>query len=126
MADALVAAADAIRGRVRALPRTRWHGSRWKVTECACGEMNCPCIVYQGEYKPFDEAQVPAVEYVADAESPEYAAYIASMHPAVAMAVADLLDVVGEVCSGRAMPDAALEIAAREVAGAYLGSGPEA
>ncbi len=49
------------------------------------------------------------------------AGYIASMHPHVGHAVADLLDVIGEILSRRAMPDAALEVTARDVARAYLG-----
>ncbi|WP_170313992.1 hypothetical protein [Streptomyces filamentosus] len=36
-------------------------------------------------------AQDPPVQYVADAETPEHAAYIALMHPGVSHALADLL-----------------------------------
>ena len=53
----------------------------------------CPCIVkVQGAYKPFDEPRVPLIQYVCDAEGPEYAAWIASMHPLVGLALADLLE----------------------------------
>jgi hypothetical protein len=63
-----------------------WGDRPWDVTECsdkASGE--CPCIVYQGEYKPFTEAQVPHIRYIADAETPEIATWIARYDPASAL-----------------------------------------
>jgi len=54
----------------------------WTVVECAD---YCPCIVVQGSDEPPDE-------YLADAETPELAAYIALMHPGVGLALADWLD----------------------------------
>jgi len=63
-----------------ALRSEDWGDRPWTVEDCA--EHDCPCIVYQGEYKPFTEAQVPLIQYIADGEAPEYAAWIARHDPA--------------------------------------------
>lgn len=83
-------AAEGIRASVAAVPQDAWEGRPWAVEDCS--EHRCPCIVYQGEYKPFGQPQVPPIQYVCDAETPEHAAYIASWHPLVAVAVAGWLD----------------------------------
>ena len=55
-----------------------WGDRAWAVTPCAGDEAeNCPCIVQQGEEKPYDVPQVPLIRYIADAETPELAAWIA-------------------------------------------------
>jgi len=67
---------------------SEWGDRPWAVTECSGPEPDhegCPCIVYQGEYKPFEEPQVPPIQYVADAEEPEHAAHIARHDPARAL-----------------------------------------
>ena len=64
--------------RAKGLLSRDWGDRPWAVTECGDDEAgNCPCIVYQGEYKPVDEPQVPLIRYIADAETPELAAWIA-------------------------------------------------
>lgn len=92
-------AARLMRERAGAVKDADWGHRPWAVTECSeCydrdhpGEAGCPCIVYQGEYKPPDEPQVPEIQYVADTEAPEFAAWIASMGPHVGLPLADLLD----------------------------------
>jgi hypothetical protein len=99
-ADVLRAAASLMRERAGAATSPDWPDRPWQVTECA-GQPGdprdgCPCIVYQGEYGPDGHAQSPLIQYVADAEAAEFAAYIASMHPGVALAVADWLDAEAE------------------------------
>ncbi|MEU7338668.1 hypothetical protein [Streptomyces sp. NPDC007074] len=91
--DELRTAADKIRKLAGALPDTDWGDLPWRAEECSDTDdmAPCPCIVSQGERKPFDQPQVPLIQYVADAENPEYAAYIAAMGPSVALAVADWL-----------------------------------
>lgn len=72
---------------------TDWGDRPWAVEPCGDEESeSCACVIYQGEYRKWDEAQVPLIQYVADAESPEHAVHIAAWHPAVARAVADLMD----------------------------------
>jgi hypothetical protein len=95
-AETLRKAAALMRGRAEALANDDWPGLPWAVTECSDEESGeCPCIVYQGEYKPWHEgAQVPPIQYVCDAESPQHAEWIASMHPLVGAALADWLDAV--------------------------------
>jgi hypothetical protein len=79
MAAFLAARLDEDETAAKALESGDWGQSPWAVTECSGF---CPCIVYQGEYKPVLEAQVPLIQYIADAEAPEYAAHIARHDPA--------------------------------------------
>jgi hypothetical protein len=82
-AETMVAAADRLEKLLAAMT-SRWPDVRWRVEECSNVETDdCPCIVYQGNYSPFDEAQVPPIQYIADGESPEHAFYIAAMDPVV-------------------------------------------
>lgn len=90
VASLLRRAAEGIRAAVAAVQQGAWEGRPWAVENCS--EHECPCIVHQGEYKPWNEAQVPPIQYVADAETPEHAAYIASMHPGVGLALAGWLE----------------------------------
>src|SRR5690606_6848263 len=77
-----------------ALPVDQWNGRPWHAEECSdTDDMTpCPCIVAQGEYRDFDQPQDPPIQYVADAENPEIAAFIAAMHPGVGAALAAWLD----------------------------------
>ena len=117
-AEELRAAAKLMRECAEAADAADWPGGPWAVDKCS--ENGCPCIVYQGERNPYTEPQVPRIQYVADTETPEHAAYIASMHPGVALAVADWLARFADpvYCYGPAEYDAALNIAR-----AYLGTG---
>lgn len=94
-ADELRAAAEKIRKLTGALPANEWGDRPWQAEECANTEFAlaapCPCIVSQGEYRAFDQPQDPPIQYVADAETPDHAAYIAAMHPGVATALAKWL-----------------------------------
>lgn len=95
-ADELRTAAAKLRTLIAAVPAEHWGDRPWHAEECsdteAMSPCPCPCIVAQGEYRDFDQPQTPAVQYVADAETPEHAAYIAAMHPGVGKALVDLLD----------------------------------
>ena len=98
-AEELRAAAKLMRECAEAADAADWPGGPWAVDKCS--ENGCPCIVYQGERNPYTEPQVPRIQYVADTETPEHAAYIASMHPGVALAVADWLGTHRAVAYGR-------------------------
>ena len=129
-AEELRQAAALMRERAEAAAQGDWPGRPWAVTECASpedGSAGCACIVYQGEYKPFDEAQVPPIQYIADAESEEDAAHIASWHPAVALAVADWLDAATEQARFTEAQGAWIspDSYALKVARAYLSSSTE-
>jgi hypothetical protein len=94
----------------RGLLSEAWGDRAWGVEDCgdtAAGY--CPCIVYQGEYKPFDEPQVPFIRYIADAESPELAAWIAKhdLRSAIARCDAELaiLDVCQRTGEAAEFPD---------------------
>jgi hypothetical protein len=98
-ADLLGAAAKLLRDRATAVPSDRWGHRPWHVEECSDPAMGeCPCIVAQGERAHWSEAQDPPMQYVADAETAEYATWIALMHPGVGLALADWLEaIVGEM-----------------------------
>lgn len=64
------------------------RGVHWHTEEC--NERRCKCIVAQGAEHEADYAQ-PG-RYIADAETPELADYIAAMHPGVARGLAAWLD----------------------------------
>jgi hypothetical protein len=83
------AAAKLMRERAEAAQQGAWTGRSWSAEKCGDDDAgNCACIVYQGEYQPWDKPQIPPIQYVCDAESPEHAAHIAGMHPLVALSVA--------------------------------------
>jgi hypothetical protein len=90
----LLAAAEKLRSLATAVPTEDWGTRPWHVEECSDTDTmeSCPCIVAQGEYKEFDQPQIPPVQYVADAETREHAEYIAAMHPGVGLALADWLE----------------------------------
>lgn len=86
-------AATKLRALIDAVPSEHWGDRPWHVEECSeQATEECPCIVTQGEYKPFDQPQVPLIQYVADAETVGHAHYIAAMHPGVGAALADWLE----------------------------------
>jgi hypothetical protein len=92
-AETLRKAAGLLKERAEKAAESEWPGFPWAVTECSNEETgDCPCIVYQGEYKPYTEAQQPGIQYVCDAEDPAFAEYIAAMGPLVAIAIADWLE----------------------------------
>ena len=93
-ADQLRAAAAALRTASDALPTEHWGNRPWHAEECNDTDdmASCPCIVAQGKYRDFDQVQDPPIQYVADAETPEHAAYIALMHPGVGHALAQWLN----------------------------------
>ena len=89
-ADTLATAAKLLRSTaaptvpdVIALRDVPWHAEE-------CDRDRCPCIVAQGAQHPADYVQ-PG-RYIADAETPELAAWIALMHPGVGLALADWLE----------------------------------
>lgn len=92
--DELRTAAATLRRLTEALPANDWGDRPWRAEECSdTDDMSpCPCIVAQGEYREFDQPQIPPIQYVADAETPEFAAYIAAMGPNVGAALADWLE----------------------------------
>lgn len=88
--EILTAAAKLLRERaaatepdVMALRGVAWHAEE-------CDRDRCACIVAQGAQFPADYVQ-PG-RYIADAETPELAAWIALMHPGVGLVLADWLD----------------------------------
>ncbi|WP_329217401.1 hypothetical protein [Streptomyces microflavus] len=93
-ADLLRAAAEKLRAAAAVVPSDDWGTRPWHVEECSDTDTmeSCPCIVAQGEHKEFDQPQVPLIQYVADAETTEHAAWIALMHPGVGLALADWLE----------------------------------
>lgn len=91
-AEELSTAAARLRKLIAAVPAAHWGDRPWHAEGCSDTLESCPCIVAQGEYQPFEQPQIPPVQYVADAETREHAAYIAAMHPGVGTALADWLD----------------------------------
>lgn len=100
-------AAAKLRKLVAAIPSNPWGDRPWHVEECSDTDDGspCPCIVAQGEYREFDQPQIPPVQYVADAETPEHAAYIATMHPAVGGMLAGWLHLMADVIAARIAED---------------------
>lgn len=112
-------AADKLDELIDAVPRKDWGDRSWHVEECSDADTMkfCPCIVAQGEYREFNQPQNPPVQYVADAETPEHAAYIAAMDPGVGRAVVRLLkQVANESLDCRCAPENCATQAALEVA----------
>jgi hypothetical protein len=92
-ADELRAAAQKIRDLAAAVKVNNHSDLPWHVEECASEERgDCPCIVAQGRSSYHHDEPPTPLFYVADAETPELAAYIAALHPAVGTALADWLD----------------------------------
>lgn len=75
------------------IPTERWGTRPWHTEDCADEELGCcPCIVAQGKYGPDEEAPHVPVQYIADAETPGIARYIAVMGPGVAHRIVSLLE----------------------------------
>jgi hypothetical protein len=106
-ADEIAAAAQTVRKLTAVLPANDWGNRPWHAEECSDTDTmdNCPCIVAQGEYREFDQPQVPLIQYVADAEAPEFAAYIAAMHPGVGAALAGWLEITATSLTASTHPD---------------------
>ncbi len=86
----LAAAAETLRQLTAAIHAPDLDDQSWHTEECADDEQgNCPCIVAQGAIG-LEYGSVP-LYYVADAETPEVAAYIAAMGPNVGALLADWL-----------------------------------
>lgn len=91
--DTLKEAAAKLREVASVVPSDRWGDLPWQTEECADESMaNCKCIVSQGVNAEWDQVQNPPMQYVADAETPKHAAFIATMHPGVAGALATWLE----------------------------------
>ncbi|MFI8351255.1 hypothetical protein [Streptomyces sp. NPDC085596] len=107
LAEELRAAADRLRGLATAVPTEHWGSRPWHVEECSDTDTmeSCLCIVAQGEYREFDQPQIPPVQYIADAETREHAAYIAAMHPGVGTLLAQLLEIEADVVAVRTAMD---------------------
>jgi hypothetical protein len=95
----LAKAAAKLRSVMNQIPPNDWDGAPWQRE--SCGQLKykyCPCIVSQGSHPVTDEDydNLPDIQYIADAETPELASYIALMHPGVGEALADWLDDVVE------------------------------
>lgn len=96
-ADLLRAAAEKIRTLAKAIEAPDLPDQTWHTEECANEERgDCPCIVAQGRYPAEPSGAMQPVYYVADAETPEVASYLAAMHPGVGAALADWLDSAAE------------------------------
>lgn len=82
----LALAADIIEESAAAVFNRTWRYLPWDAEECMeeDGSPGCPCIVFQGVY---DDTSVDPpmatrpIQYIADAESAEYADWITLMHP---------------------------------------------
>lgn len=92
-AEELRAAAEKIRALVAAIDAPDLPDQSWHTEACADEERgDCPCIVAQGSYEAEPSGMRQPLYYVADAETPECATYIAAMGPPVALAIAKSLD----------------------------------
>jgi hypothetical protein len=91
-ADELKAAAGTLRTLLTAIHAPDLADQSWHIEECADDEQgNCPCIVAQGQFAD-GVGPITPLYYVADAETPECAAYIAAMGPNVGTLLADWLE----------------------------------
>lgn len=96
-ADRLREAAGVVRELSAAARSEDWGDRPWHVEQCSDVHLGeCACIVAQGEHLDFEQAQVPPIRYVADAETPELATWIALMNPAVGEALAAWLESVAD------------------------------
>lgn len=93
-ADDLRAAAARLRDTAKACEHDviDLRGVGWHAEDCV--QRSCPCIVAQGGDEPADHAQ--PVRYIADAETPELAAWIALASPVLAEPHAALFVEVAE------------------------------
>jgi hypothetical protein len=96
-ADALRAAARRIRECAAAIAAPEPVNSEpWHTDECGDADHgNCPCIVAHGRIGRGTDHEIPA-RYIADAETPELARWIALMHPGVGELIADWLESTAE------------------------------
>jgi hypothetical protein len=126
-AAVLRAAAD----KIRTLATATYIGGQeatapWHVEECDSSEAgDCACIVAQG-YHSYPGAPQTGVSYVADAETPEYAAFIAAMGPGVGVALAEVFEAWARM--GRLDPDLLNRVGGAETiaaARAVLGEGAQ-
>jgi hypothetical protein len=103
-AEELRAAAEKLRTLTKTVDAPDLPDQSWHVEACSNEETgDCPCIVAQGRVS-FGDGDSTAMFYVADAETPECAAYIAAMGPPVALALADWLDSAA-IDAGQIGPD---------------------
>lgn len=120
-AEQLRAAATRLRERAAAIAAPEPVNSEpWHTDECAeAGYGNCPCIVAQGRIHRGTDHEVPA-RYIADAETPEIAAWIALMHPGVGEPLAAWLEGIAATWDGvsRNHREAALAVARAVLGGA--------
>jgi hypothetical protein len=104
-ADELRTAAEKIRRLSKAIDAPGLPDQSWHTEACASEERgDCPCIVAQGSYEAGPYGTPQPMYYVADAETPECAAYIAAMHPGVGVALADWLDNTATSLAANAHP----------------------
>jgi hypothetical protein len=90
-AAVLKRAADKIRALATVLDSPEFPGLPWRAVECSDPDRDeCPCVVVQA--RPGHDGLGAPMFYVADAETPECAAFIAAMGPGVGVALADWLD----------------------------------
>lgn len=99
-ASEMRAAAKLLRERAAAISAPEPVNSEpWHADECAeAGYGSCPCIVAQGRISRGTDHEIP-VRYIADAETPEIAAWIVLMHPGVGEALADWLEATADYCT---------------------------
>jgi hypothetical protein len=105
--ETLTAAAKLLRGRAAAIGAPEAvRDTPWHVEECVNAESgDCPCIVAQGRFDS-GEGPVEARLYVADAETPAHATWIALMHPGVGLALADWLELEASLLEALPVDDA--------------------
>ena len=92
----LRAAAEKLRDLAAAVGDPDRPGRPWHTDQCgdkSRGE--CPCIVAQGHTSTTSGVST-SLNYIADTEHPDLAAYIAAMDPSVGLALADWLDSAAE------------------------------
>jgi hypothetical protein len=95
-ADELRTAAQTLRSLTAAVHAPDLPDQSWHTEPCASEERgDCPCIVAQGTCNT-EGSFVQPLFYVADAETPELAAYIAAMGPNVGTVLADWLNSAAE------------------------------
>lgn len=84
MHEEITLAADRLEAMIGALPSDQWGEMPWGHEACSNEAMGyCRCIVFQGEYKSFDQPQDPMIQYIADAENEQIAQYLTTMGPEV-------------------------------------------